>query len=112
MSKIQEILQSNKKHKEKVVLITEKVKGDKALVASLLELLKTGTDVERGTAAEVIKFISKEKPEMIVPHIDVLIEYIDYKAPRVRWGCPESLGNLAKNILIRSKTQFQNCLEI
>ena len=27
---------------------------------------------------------------------DVLIEYIDYEAPRVKWGCPESLGNLAK----------------
>jgi hypothetical protein len=24
------------------------------------------------------------------------IEYIDYKAPRVKWGVPESIGNLAQ----------------
>ena len=31
----------------------------------------------------------------MLPYIDTLIEYIDYKAPRVRWGCPEAIGNLA-----------------
>jgi len=96
MPKIQKILQSDKKHKEKIALLTEKVKSDKRLIAQLFELLKTGTDVERGTAAEVMKFVSKDKPEMIAPYIDVLIEYIDYKAPRVKWGCPESIGNLAE----------------
>lgn len=93
---IQKILALDKKHKEKVTLITEKIQGDKKIVDSLFELLKNGTDVEKGTAAEVMKFISKNTPEIMVPYIDVLIEYIDYKAPRVKWGCPESLGNLAK----------------
>jgi hypothetical protein len=96
MGKIEEILTSDKKHKEKVALITEIVKSDKKLLAQLFELLKTGSDVDRGTAAEVMKFVSKDCPEMIAPYIDVLIEFIDYKAPRVKWGCPESLGNLAK----------------
>jgi len=93
---IQEILASDKKPKEKVALITKKVVGDKKLVAELFELLKNGSDVEKGTAAEVMKFVSKENPEMMLPYIDVLIENIDYKAPRVKWGCPESLGNIAK----------------
>jgi hypothetical protein len=31
----------------------------------------------------------------MLPYIDLLIEYIDYKAPKVRWGCPESLGYIA-----------------
>jgi len=87
---IQQILASDKKHKEKVALITKKVGSDKKLVAELFELLK------EGTAAEVMKFVSKENPEMMLPYIDVLIENIDYKAPRVKWGCPESLGNIAK----------------
>ena len=93
---IEEILTSDKKHKEKVALITERVKNDKKLLAQLFVLLKMGNDVEKGTAAEVMKFVSKENPETMAPYIDVLIEYIDYKAPRVKWGCPESLGNLAK----------------
>ena len=93
---IEEILQSKRKHKEKVAVLTEKVKSDEKLAAQLVELLKTGTDVEKGTAAEVMKFVSKDKPEMMAPYIDTLIEYIDYKAPRVKWGCPESIGNLAE----------------
>jgi len=93
---IQEILAYDKKHKEKVILITEKIKSDKKLIAQLFELLKSGSDVEKGTAAEVMKFVSKDNPEIMIPYIDLLIEYIDYKAPRVKWGCPESLGNIAK----------------
>lgn len=93
---IQEILQSERKPKEKVALLTEKIKGDKKLVAQLVELLKTGTDVEKGTCAEIMKFVSKDQPEIIAPYIDLLIEYIDYKAPRVKWGVPESIGNLAQ----------------
>jgi len=93
---IEEILTSDKKHKEKFALITEKIKSNKKLVSQLFVLLKTGNDVERGTAAEVMKFVSKESPETMAPYIDVLIGFVDYKAPRVKWGCPESLGNLAK----------------
>ncbi len=93
---IKELLASDYKHKEKVALITRKVGNDQELLAQLFELLQTGTDVEKGTAAEVMKFVSKQNPEFMLPYIDVLIEYIDYKAPRVKWGCPESLGNIAK----------------
>jgi urease gamma subunit len=93
---IQQILTSDIKHKEKVSLITKKVVSNKKLVVQLFELLKTGTDVEKGTAAEVMKFVSKENPDLMLPYIDILIENIDYKAPRVKWGCPESLGNIAK----------------
>ena len=79
---IKEILQSERKSKEKVALLAEKIKGDKKLVIKLVELLKTGTDVEKGTCAEIMKFVSKDKLEIVAPYIDVLIEYIDYKAPR------------------------------
>jgi len=94
---LKEILQSERKPKEKVALLAEKIKGDKKLVIKLVGLLKTGTDVEKGTCAEIMKFVSKDKPEIVVPYIDDLIEYIDYKIPRVKWGIPESIGNLAQN---------------
>jgi hypothetical protein len=95
MEKIRQVLESDMKHKEKVALLTEKVVKSKKLIVDLIELLKTGSDVERGTSAEVLKFVSKEKPEIVISYLDTLIEYIDYKAPRVRWGVPESIGNLA-----------------
>ena len=80
----------------KVALLTEKIKGDKKLIVQLIELLKTGTNVEKGTCAEILKFVSKDQPEILAPYIDLLIDYIDYQAPRVKWGVPESIGNLAQ----------------
>lgn len=93
---IQEIMSSKIKHKEQVAMMTEKAKSNKKVLAQIFDILKTGTDVEKGTVAEVMKFVSQDNPEMMAPYIDVLIEYIDYKAPRVKWGCPESLGYIAK----------------
>jgi hypothetical protein len=90
-----EIMSLKMKHKEQVEIITALVESDQSTLAELFDILKNGTDVQKGTAAEVMKFVSKEKPDMMVPYIDTLIEYIDYKAPRVRWGCPETIGNLA-----------------
>jgi hypothetical protein len=29
-------------------------------------------------------------------YIDDLVDYINYKAPRVKWGVPETIGNLAQ----------------
>ncbi|HET9914362.1 MAG TPA: HEAT repeat domain-containing protein [Anaerolineales bacterium] len=92
---ILEIMSSTSKHKEQVTALTEMAIKDKKVLAQLFDVLKAGTDVEKGTAAEVMKFVSKECPDKMIPYIDVLIEHIDYKAPRVRWGCPESLGNIA-----------------
>ena len=108
---IQNILASDKKHKEKVSLLTEKVGSDKKLLTELFELLKNGTDVEKGTAAEVMKFVSKENPEMMLPYVDILIEYIDYKANRVKWGCPEALGNIAKKYPNKVEKAISKLLE-
>lgn len=92
---LQEIMSSKMKHKEQVAVITVMVEGDEAALAQLFAILRTGSDVQKGTAAEVMKFVSKDAPDLMVPYINILIEYIDYKAPRVRWGCPEAIGNLA-----------------
>lgn len=64
---IKEILQSEKKPKEKVALLTEKIKGDKKLFNQLIKLLKKVNDVEKGTCAEVLKFVSKDQPEIVAP---------------------------------------------
>jgi hypothetical protein len=94
--KLQEILETNLKHKEKVTKITEEINNNNELFKDLIELFKTGNDVTKGTCAEVMKFVSQKTPQVLLPYIDELIEYINYKAPRVKWGIPESIGYLAK----------------
>ena len=93
---IKEILNSNRKPKEKVSVSSERIKKDKALFKELMEILRTGSDVEKGTCADIMKHVTVENPETAVPYIDEVIGYINYKAPRVRWGVPESIGNVAK----------------
>ena len=108
---MQEIMSSRMKHKEQVAMMTEKAESDEKALAEIFDILRTGTDVEKGTAAEVMKFVSKDYPDMMVPYIDLLIEYIDYKAPRVRWGCPESLGNIASEYPYKVEKAIPKLLE-
>ncbi len=96
MKEILEILKTDHKHKEKVSILTEKIINQESLIDDLVKLLQEGNDVEKGTSAEIMKFVSKEKPELLISYIDTLIDYIDYKTSRVKWGVPETLGNLAQ----------------
>lgn len=109
---IKQIFQSKQKPKEKVVLLTEDIKNDKRLFRELVGVFKTGSDIEKGTCAEVMKQVSKDHPEIVFPYLDILIEYINYKAPRVKWGVPKSIGNLAQNIQWNLKEQFPICYKI
>ena len=84
------------KPKELVAFLTESIEKDEKLFAQLIEILKSGSDVDKGTAADVMKHVSKNKPEMVALYIDDLVDYINYKAPRVKWGVPETIGNLAQ----------------
>jgi hypothetical protein len=83
------------KPKELVRFLMNSVKEDKTLFAQLVECLKSGSDVEKGTCADVMKNVTKDEPEIATPYINEMIEYINYKAPRVKWGVPESIGNIA-----------------
>ena len=96
MDKIEEILHSNLKPKEKQTKLVEAVCNGKIQNKEFIEFFKSASDVDKGTCADAIKHISEQKPEILAPHIDTLVEYINYKAPRVKWGVPEAIGNLAK----------------
>jgi len=95
-NKIKDILNSQMKPKERVSRIVESIKEDSSLFRELMEIFRTGSDVEKGTCAEVMKFVSKDNPKVVVTYIDELIDNINHKVSRVKWGVPESIGNLAQ----------------
>ena len=74
------------KPKELVAFLTERIEKDEKLFSQMIEILKSGSDVEKGTAADVMKHVSKDKPEIVVPYIDEIIEYINYKVPESEVG--------------------------
>lgn len=93
---IDEMRNWKNKPKELVAYLTESIEEDGKLYSQLVQILKSGSDVEKGTAADVMKHVSKGNPEIVVPYIEDMIGYINYKAPRVKWGVPEAIGNIAQ----------------
>jgi hypothetical protein len=96
MNILEEIRGWDGKPKDLVTFLTQNVKEDEALFLQMVNLLKTGSDVEKGTCADVMKYVTEENPEIAVPYVDDLIDFIDYKASRVKWGVQESIGNISK----------------
>jgi hypothetical protein len=43
-----------------------------------------------------MKNVSEQNPEILAPYIDTLLEYINHPLPRVKWGIPEAIGNMAR----------------
>jgi len=96
MSKIEEILKVKIKPKEKQVKLVEAIIHKKIPAKEFIEFFESAKDTDKGTCADVMKHVSEEKPEILEPFIDILIKYINYELPRVKWGVPETIGNLSK----------------
>jgi len=97
MVKINDILQLNLKPKEKQTKLVEAICNSKIKDKEFIAFFQSASDVDKGTCAIVMKHISEEKPEILAPYIGILVEYINYRVPRVKWGIPEAIGNLAKS---------------
>jgi hypothetical protein len=94
---IEQILRSKLKPKEKQTELVEAVISMKIDVRDFVLFFESASDVDKGTCADVMKHVSKSDPALFIPYIDILIGYIIYKAPRVKWGIPEAIGNMAKD---------------
>lgn len=97
MNKIEEILQSKIKPKEKQIKLVEAVVSGKIPIKEFMVFFESAKDTDKGTCADVMKHISAQKPALLAPYIDTLVEYINYGLPRVKWGVPQAIGNMAKD---------------
>ena len=96
MKIVDEILRSKIKPKEKQLKLIEAVVQKKISAKDFITFFETASDTDKGTCADAMKHISEEKPELLVPYIDILVKYINHQLPRVKWGIPEAVGNMAK----------------
>jgi hypothetical protein len=99
------------KPKDLVIFLADNIQKDKTLFPQLIELLQTGSDPQRGTSADVIEQVSKISPEIAAPYINDLIPLINYKAPRVKWGIAEAIGNLSRHYPRESEAAIPNLLK-
>ena len=110
MKILDEIKTTNKKPKELISFLTEEIIKDEKLFNQLIEGLIRGSDVVRGICAELIKQVTKDKPEYALPYLDIIIENITYKAPRVKWGTAEAIANISQKFPEKTENAISNLL--
>lgn len=96
MSKIEEILFSKIKPKDKQTRLVEAVVQNKISAKDFMSFFESASDTDKGTLADVMKHVSGINPDILAPYFVILVKYINYKAPRVKWGVPEAIGNMAR----------------
>jgi hypothetical protein len=95
--RIAAILKLKAKPKEKQLRLVEAVLSKKIAAKDLVDYFISASDTDKGTCADVMKNVSAEDTMLLSPFIEILLSYINYKAPRVKWGIPEAIGNMAKD---------------
>jgi hypothetical protein len=98
------------KPKELVVFLTSESIADPAVFGQVVGVLIGGSKVEAGVCAEVVEQVSKEKPESVAPYIDGLIDHINSRFPRVKWGVQEAIGNLSAKYPAETEAAIPNLL--
>jgi hypothetical protein len=111
MNEIESTLRSQLKPKEIQAALVDGVCAGRIEAGDFVDFFLSASDVDKGTCADVMKHMSEQRPELLEPYIDRLIEYINYKAPRVKWGIPEAMGHLAKKYPDRVVAAIPHLLE-
>jgi len=92
---IEIILRSDRKPKQKQEILVAAICDGRISDKDFFDFFASASDVDKGSCADVLKHVSERKPHILAPHLDKLIGYVNYNAPRVKWGVPEAIGNLA-----------------
>ncbi|MBD3155200.1 MAG: hypothetical protein GF368_00910 [Candidatus Aenigmarchaeota archaeon] len=96
MKILEEIRNWEGKSKELIVKLSKEAREKPKLLEQVEEGLKEGSKVEKGICAEVMEYVSKDKPELVKPYIVTVIDYLDFDASRVKWEASRVIGNISK----------------
>ena len=84
------------KQKNLATQIAEKFKKDRKFLGQLPAVLKKIPDVQKGVCLEALEFATEEKPELAAPYVGMVVDYLDHKAPKVKWEASRVIANVAK----------------
>lgn len=97
MEKINEILKSEKRSKEKISLLADEIKKDSEIISNIIKLFESADSGDQGHLMESIEYVSKDSPDLIIPYLDFIIKHLDNTQPRIKWECGRIIANLAPN---------------
>lgn len=111
MSKIEEILQSKLKPKEKITLLAEEIKKDKKFVNEIVGRFESASAGDQGHLIESLEYASQDKPEIIALELDFVIEHLEDKASRVKWEAARIIANLSGKFSDKTQKSIPNLLK-
>lgn len=79
---------------EEVKQLAQEAEQDSGKLAELTETLSIGSRRDRQQAASALALIAKSNPELLVDHIDKLIDALNRPEAQTRWECLETLAVL------------------
>jgi hypothetical protein len=94
-SKINDILGSKAKPKERTEALAALALAEPSLIGALVATYERAPVPDKGTCMEALEAVSAEHPDLLLPHLAVVIEAISSKPPRVKWESSRIIGNLA-----------------
>lgn len=95
MNTVETILKSTTKPKDKQTALVDAVCSGAINGAEFMDFFISASYVDKGSCADAMKHIAERNPEILGPYIETLVQYINHKAPRVKWGVSEAIGNCA-----------------
>jgi hypothetical protein len=96
MNPIEDILRQRVKPKEVQQTLVNVVLTQQINIQNFIAFFESAGDVDKGTCADVMKHVTAANPGLLVPYTEILIRHINHKAPRIKWGIQEAIGNMAK----------------
>ena len=90
------IFHSKSKPKEKIDEVINAIVSGSIQIDEFIEFFRSCSNVDKGNCADVLKRVSEKDPDKLHKYIGTIISYINYDAPRVKWGIQEAIGNLAE----------------
>ena len=95
MNILEEIKKADKSSKEFILSIAAAVKKDKNIIKQLVETLDKCDAIELATCISILEHITKNEPELVLPHIQCITRFINNPTPRVKWETSCLIGNMA-----------------
>ncbi|MEM2935281.1 MAG: HEAT repeat domain-containing protein [Candidatus Thermoplasmatota archaeon] len=111
MGKIEEILKSKEKPKQKLTILAKILTEEKSAMNDLINYFDKVSDSEKGYLMEALEYVTKENPEIGKYSLDFVIKNINYKAPRVKWEASRIVGNVARKYPDKIKEVIPKLLE-
>lgn len=85
---------------EEIKELAKAAEQKKETLETVARMLENGTRRNRQNAAAIFAVIAKDKPELVVPYIDLLVDSLNQPEAQTRW---ESLDALTEMVAIESR---------